>query len=365
MTPRSAGPRRRVGGALAARSAVAALILGASSLALSQGAKPGARDLVLKQSVRSAWEGPPSYGILGPVRCDAQGNLYLRPIAPLQVSTASAPVVKIPANGSVGPTFSPTSIPGFNDQADALGGFAVDSRGEVRFIVRKCKANSPECGVEVARFGPDGAFRSVARLAGQDFMPEQLAAFPDGRIFVTGFGTKGTSTVQYAAVYSADGRLVARVHLPGDASVPRQPMGSVGHGAGIAFIASGPDGTLLLARPVLRATLYAIDGNGKLVSHVPIAPPFPNGVPVGVRYIGNGRALLQFATRSPRGLVTSHGYFFEVVEAATGKLLGNYRADAKSGGVLACYAPKRGLEFLTSTGGAGGRGPLIRFDALP
>lgn len=333
--------------------------------ALSQSHKPSDRSLVLKQSIRPAWEGPASYGIFGTARCDAQGKLYLRPVTPVQESAAAAPVVEIPASGAVGPTFSPASIPGFNDQTDPIGSFAPNADGGVQFVYRKCKANWPGCGVQVAKFRPDGAFQSVSKLAGPDFRPEQVAVFPDGRLFVTGFTTAGTSTVQYAAVYASDGTLVARVSLPADARVPGQPMGHVGQGAGIAFVASGPGSTILLVRPVFKAMLYAVDEAGKVVSHAPVTAPFPNGVPVGVRYVGDSHALLQFATRNPRGQVTSEGYFFAVVDVATGKSLGNYRADARSGGVLGCYLPKKGLEFLTSTGGSGGRGPIIRFDSLP
>ena len=278
----------------------------------------------------------------------------------------TAPVAKITRSGATGPRFSPHDIPGFVKSRDWVSSFTVDREGRVYFLVHECGGQTGPCGNDVVRFGTDGKYQATTTLAGSDFGPEEIAVFSGGRFFVSGMGQgmgSGNPYTPHAAVFGNDGKLISTVQLPGDVKAPPFVYGTTPtpeQNTGTAYLAAGTDGNVYFVRPIGHATLYVIGPNGAVLHHSAVRPPYANGVPMEMRYAGNGAVMVEFGKREGQG-VSSTGYLFAQIDAASGRTLAYYTADANTGGLPACMLPDSGFEFISTGDG----GPTaIRFDPI-
>lgn len=338
----------------------AALLL--VSIAVASPADAQEHPLSVARSVPAAWGGSNSTAVLGAVRCDAKGDLYFRLVPPFaDTATANlAAISEVTSDGRAGPQFSASAVPGFEASRDFFGGFSVDAAGNVLFLFRQCPESAgSSCHEAVARFGPDGKFESSTILGTGDFDPQHLVALASGNLFVSGIKTTADrARVPEAAVYSVRGQLLTEVNLPDSSSLP-QPSGLVPEGAR-TIIATDGNHTAYLTRNMRHAELYTINEQGQVLAHPPLTQPFADALPEDIRFDGGGRVLVQFAKYGPQG-ATYPGYFFSLVEAATGKTISTFTGDVSAGGLVGCLLPGTGLEFLaTDQRGAA----EIRFDPL-
>jgi hypothetical protein len=300
------------------------------------------------RSVPAAWGGSTVTAVLGALSCDAEGNLYFRLVPPFADTATSnlAAVSEVTRDGRAGPQFFASDIPGFEASRDFFGSFTVESAGDVLFLYRSCPDSPGPCHEAIARFGPDGKFKSSIALATGDFDPQQAVAFPSGTLFLSGIKTTADRTrLPEAAIYGARGQLLTEVSLPDSSSLP-EPSGLAPEGARTIVTTDG-NHLAYLTRNMRRAVLYTINERGQVLAHPPLAQPFVNAVPEDIRFAGGGRVLVQFAKRDPQG-ASYPGYFFSLVDAATGKAASTYTGDASAGGLVGCLLPGSGLEFLVS-----------------
>ena len=116
---------------------------------------------------------------------------------------------------------------------------------------------------------------------------------------------------------------------------------------------------MYFVRPIGHATLYVIGPNGAVLHHSAVRPPYANGVPMEMRYAGNGAVMVEFGKREGQG-VSSTGYLFAQIDAASVRTLAYYTPEATTGGLPACMLPASGFAFISTVeGGATAMRPAL------
>jgi len=316
--------------------------------------------------------------IAGPVKCDPQGNIYLRPSAPFQ-QAFTEPIVKISRDGEQKAVFKFDSIPGFEGGPVEASDFAIGWRGQVNLVARRCKGEKTRrCEVDLVTFGEDGAYQSATKLE-RYLSPSQLELFTTGDFLVAGLTLEqplapDASLAEKARVaniprrpltlvFDGTGRVRAELGLPSDVS----PIGA--HGTGgekaardaqleveLGMVASGEDGYVYLMRRTAKPVVYAVSAAGSVARHIQLQPPVEGMWPTALKLATGGRLVVEFASRiGDTGFDTGRAVY-SLVDAETGEGVVDYESSPGVGGVFACYSAN---EF-TFLGGTKEGGHVIR-----
>lgn len=279
-------------------------------------------------------------GAVDPVRCDRDGNVYMRPVSG-QATSLSGQILRISSDGLNSMPFNPGVVPEFKEAKDiAIEDFTVSRDGQVYALVsildKEGKSN-----VVVLEFSDDGHSASLTRIdAG--FQPRQMALFFSGQFLLSGLwqsdppknkaGFSAESEREqrpFLGIFDRRGKLVQEVHLPGDVRFdpPAKPDSKnaenpAGTAVDLSRAVTGEDGSVYFLRPGPRPTIYVISSAGEVLRHFAINPPSEHAKNSSV-FLAAGRLAFDFfepgSKSSPRTRL-----LVLVVDAQTGAELWIY-----------------------------------------
>jgi hypothetical protein len=218
-------------------------------------------------------------GLAGRAKCDAEGNVHLRPTDGETFEryhpTSALPIRKIKPDGSLAGSFS---------VADAWPGlWAIDFFVTADGKVYQAARSETDRSVYLVSYLPNGSPGSKIRLDADLFVPYQLAVFPSGEFLVSGIHGAENRT-PFTAVFSADGKLVKEIYESEDEdSRRRAEAGEVGFRPNAidssndfiakGDVAAGSDGNVYLLRAASPALVYVISSKGEVVRKLRIESP--------------------------------------------------------------------------------------------
>jgi hypothetical protein len=309
---------------------------------LMAGGSAGQQPIALVQSETVVFSGEFARPVQSPVKCDSEGNAYIRPYSPF-----TSPLLRLSWDGVV-TSFLVTSAPGFEKARPS--DFAVSPGGDVYELV------APDLDQTfLLRFTKDAQYSSKITLT-PSLEPWQLAMFSEGSVFVSGFewpplADRGKRTLKltskpFTAIYDTSGRMVKRLPLPmeepqkgivGAATDPRAAIS-------LASAVTGPDDNVYYLRRSAKPTVFVISSSGEVVRTVSIAPPDKGFEPETIK-VAAGTIVVQFVRDNPRTQNTDS--LFVVADWQNGRQLAVYTAPIEVGFAFACYTPD-GFTFLTT-----------------
>ena len=278
--------------------------------------------------------------ILMPLKCDSDGNLYVRFWD--NDTQLGAPVTKIGRDGKLLAKFSFENL----HEIGSVGvvDFVAD-RGQLSAIVGGSK------GQYLAKFSREGKFQSATPLSlNRDILPHRLVVIGGGKLLVT--AEKVTEVGDGAArepktiIVDESGNIARYVDtketIPSDNSGKTAPEDVrslersqvVSDGAGLVYI----------MRPSAPALVISISPSGEVLQKYPVDTPQAGYVAQSLQ-VNGGRIAVSFIETDgqhygPKSLT-------RVIDAATGIPLIDYMAPPELDGALECYvAPSQFSMFF-------------------
>jgi hypothetical protein len=292
-----------------------------------------------------------------PLRCDADGNFYLR------VQEVVEPAIRrINAEGVQDVLFRPSSIPDLNVEDAAY--FSVREGGDIDQLVSI--SNSEDS--YIVTFKSDGSYKSKVKLQpGFSFIPYQLATFASGEWLVTGVRYDPEVHVKwpFTGIFSEDGTLLRQITLKDDEQIRKMAARGdpavvlKGHNNGNREIRLGEavaagDGNVYVMRKLSAFTVYAISPGGDVVRQFRIDPGSLDFQPLSMQVAGNRMAVLflnksSFSKNSNSESISPKDVILKVVDLE-GHELATYDVGTSDMGIaFVCYALPDKFTFLTKT----------------
>jgi hypothetical protein len=263
----------------------------------SAGTHQRARHLTLASTTKVASE--PAGAFLDPLKCDGDGNLYLRVYA-----DAVPGIRKLNSKGERIAVFQPNIAPS-DLKIDVAHYFSVRPDGSVYQLIFAHE--------DIARYvfvyKPDGSYRSKIKLQpGFPWVPAQVAAFPSGNVLVTGlkYDHDRSNGVMwpFTGIFSSDGTLLKEITLEDDDAIHDMAAAGDGHvtssiapgtnsAVGRGALEAADDGNIYLMRRVSPAIVYVISQGGEMVRRFIVDPREPDYMPDGM-HIAGSRIAVQF-----------------------------------------------------------------------
>lgn len=236
--------------------------------------------------------------LLGRPTCDAEENVYIRPLRNKEDPLKSI-VSRISTTNLSVTMFKPAEISAFADSEPRTTAFAVTARGDVYETVLSANKESADrsLGLYLVDFAGTGEVRRLTKM-GFLLVPETIAIFPDGKVFLSGtVPTKLTdsnaSTSQdpshiksFAGIFNLEGHLLFDLSAPQDGpkesvnpnDSPADLTGLKIEDATVSF-----DGYLYLLRGGYSFRVEVWTENGVKRNEFAIAPPKAGWSPIELR----------------------------------------------------------------------------------
>jgi len=232
---------------------------------------------------------------LEPLRCDADGNLYLR----TDPSGVGA-IHKLNGKGEQVALFEPTST---DIKIDFPASFAIAPDGIVYQLII-----AHEITRYVFAYNRDGSVKSQIKLQkpGLAFFPSTIAVFTNGDLLLSGLEHDKDRNNQvmwpFTGIFSPDGTLRRELTLKDDLSIhdmaasgdpkvtsPESPSGN--RAVSLGAVETGADGNVYLMRRLSPAIFYAISPGGS-VRRFEVDPGQQDFLPSAMHVVGNRIAIL-------------------------------------------------------------------------
>jgi len=290
---------------------------------------------------------------MAPLKCDEEGNLYVRKYA--RYRPLLGPVARIRKDGKRDALFDPTAFSDLGlDRADA---FSPAWDGGLYWIAQKGVVKPR---IYVLHFSSDGSPSEPVLLAA-DFEVFTFAPFPSGNFLLSGIERDVTNPKDhgqtFTAVFLADGRMLARLTLKRShgarqtgAMAPKNPMKGAANAVEPSDTANldlsdaevGRDGNLyVMQRSHSSALVFVISSSGEVVRKLRIPGPLPGGTPSAFHVSENRLAI---------GFENDHGHqnILVIADAWTGRKIASYSVSSDLAPRFACYSADEGIfTFLT------------------
>ncbi len=272
--------------------------------------------------------------IQAPIKCDADGNLYLRiwnNSSPLAV-----PIVKIGHDGKLLATFS------FDHVADLgkdllVDDFVVDANSAVYALVEGQ-------GSYLAKFRSDGELQSAKALSlGKDFEVKRLAVLGSGRLLLTGL--KGEGREPKTLILDESGNIVQFVNtketlrMDNNGKIAPEDM----EGFEMTDMVVDQSGTIYLMRPSTPVRVLLFSAIGEFVRNFDVDPPEPGHFPISLAVSG-GKIAIAFLERKDKRLGPKSAY--RIIDASTGLAIIDYVPPPEIKGSFACYVAPAQFSML-------------------
>lgn len=287
---------------------------------------------------------PPIGGIIGQIRCNSAGDLYLK--------TEFSPLIRLSANGQSVTYFDLNSIPKVDLASRSeplILDFAVDSSNSV--FVLGTEARRPFIFV----FGRDGRYRSKTGIdALESFKPSRIAVFSGGNFLMTGdifLDEKGRSRKPVAQVFSSTGQEIATLSLisakpqSNTKTVTESPLSFP-----MSSVVVSEDGNAYIMRNLDPPLVYVVSPAGRLIRKLGIQSPKGFGA-TGIM-VGDTKFLVTYQHGDGR----NYRMLYVEYDNIDAYVVAKYENGPRINGALTCYSDSE----LTFLGVREGRRVLIR-----
>jgi hypothetical protein len=288
-----------------------------------------------------------SLAAFGPVRCDSQGNVYLRPVSD-KMNMLLSPILRISADGQHMTKFDIANAPEIKDSnVYNINDFAVRKDGTVVILAG---AATKENGlfVAVAEIDPEDKTTSVIRID-SELRPSQIVPLPSGMFLLSGVlrSSQGSgkqirqSTKPFTGIFDSRGRLVREVELPGDVKIPdvdssnpeKADLSNV-QAVYLSHFVAADDGTIYMLRNGSSPNIYVLSSYGDVIRSFPFAPPTADAIASSMFYSA-GRLAFGFSLTDLKDFPTD--LVVRVIDAEDGHILWDYVPGKDVAGLPACY----------------------------
>jgi hypothetical protein len=281
--------------------------------------------------VQSEWNLP----LISPIRCDADGNLYLREY----VSRSPNNVITI--IGAKGDKVTKTSLESNPDlKKGKLNDFAVSSSGYLDELIQV------DHFVYVVAFKPDGSLSSATKLE-KEFWGAKLAT--TGTLFLVS-GTEPPIPDEpprlFNGLFDASGRLVREVRFskdPGQIKAEGPKTGSnknyfadkASFPLQLGTAEADANGNFYVIRASEPPVAFVLNASGEFVRKLEIEQPEP-GMRLAAAHVNGSRlAALLARTDADNQIVKK---VMIIVDISTGNTIQQYAVSNDLGGEFACYS---------------------------
>jgi hypothetical protein len=282
-----------------------------------------------------------SSGVMEPVRCDDDGNLFARFTA--GNTLLRSPVSRVSADGSAKVVFDLLSTAERRDWK--VVDFYPGDGGDLYEL-----AQSPAADYFVVRFSADGQVqRSTQINAHIPVSLFHLLYLGNDRFLVDGVrnATKNSSggvapERPFTATLSDDGNVMKEIQLKQDPAGAKKEGGRTNAGevpgAAVSLGTATLDesGNIYLVRSSVPAKIYVLSAAGQFIRTLTVDSPLENAELGRVRV--NGRQLVAQFFRPTKG-DDPDPTVFRVVNSQTGEFIADYPQVPGFGGSFACYTP--------------------------
>src|ERR1019366_680182 len=281
--------------------------------------------------VQSEWRGP----VISPIRCDADGNLYIREYV------SGSPNNVITIIGPKGDKVTKTSLDSNPDlKKGKLNDFGVGPDGYLYELVQA------DHSAYVVSFKPDGSLSSATKLE-KEFWPTKLAT--TGALFLVS-GTEspapGEPPKLFNGLFDASGKLVREVRFSNDPGQIKAEGPKAGSNKNyLEDKASFPlqlgtaeadlNGNFYVIRASEPPVAFVLNASGEFVRKLEIKNPEP-GMRLVAAHVNGGRlAALIAQTDAERQILKK---VMIIVDISTGKAVQQYSVSSDLGSTFACYS---------------------------
>lgn len=331
--------------------------VGPSLLAQAPPASPDIPRLVLQQvdAREIHWD----FDSVGPVLCDAEGNMYLRPALVLRMD--KNPVWKFSPEGRKLAEFAPPIDTEDAGREFRMGEFTVSSTGG--FYTLTYDGNATVVDYFLVSYASDGEVSSKTHLdLPANFWVEKFAVFGSGDILVSGHydphATEALRGQRRLLLLQNSGALVGEVGLTGKAAAKFEEttwskkgtlvQGSIPQDS----VAMGEDGNAYLLR---GPEVLVISPLGKLVRSIPASSP---AAEFNADSIQLSHGVLSVTFVKPNfGKRTGIEVMFRTFDPSTGVVQAEYVPGPELSNVSFCFSAGGGYTFL---GKKDGKPALVR-----
>jgi hypothetical protein len=273
--------------------------------------------------------------IVLPVRCDRDGNLYMR--LNTTAGIARSPVAKISPDGKIAATFSLDASRG------TLRDFAAGRNGSVYLLSSRSDAGT--WIAEISQFDDAGQLDSV-RMLKREFWPSNLAVYSSGSFLVAGVSKpeKGLKEkLPFTGIFSSNGDVIATVTTKEENmhSATKEGNQAIFYAARDAGdVLPGEYDDMYLIRATSPANVMVISADGEVQRQFGLEPPEKDLEAFAVKVAG-GKIAAEFSDAK------GYSKFISVYDAQTGERTADYELGEGAEGVYACYAQDH-FTFLSA-----------------
>ncbi|MBI2677266.1 MAG: hypothetical protein HYX28_00635 [Candidatus Koribacter versatilis] len=285
--------------------------------------------------------------MFGPIRCDAHGGIYYRPVGALN-SAFESPVIRVEADKS-STRFTFDSVEGLPRELYAFT-FDVDPAGRVYALVA-ARDQTANASIYVLAFSNEGEFLRKTRLE-VTFRPSgAFLALPNDTFLIS--GVKDVSNPEepqpaFVALFR-DGRIIRPLLTTPKASAkkrdPSKP-GILDPVLQFAQAAKDREGTIYLLKATSPPQVDVFSATGTLIRSVTLAFPFPGARPAAF-FVDGSHPLVMY--QPPQGApAKEYRLFYTKYDARTGEPIVTYLQ--QQFGTMACVEDGE-VTFLRSIAG--------------
>lgn len=285
-----------------------------------------------------------------PVRCDGNGNFYLREY---ESGMNASPVLKVTRKADNLIRFSLDSVSDL--KGASVQDFAVTTDGTVYQLLQFGD------DVIITESSADGRIVGQTKLERQ-FWPAHFTPLSGNRGFLvmgSELPQKGGPPPKFVTfIFDASGRLVRDLKLSQDeVENKKEETGKNQKGGPLANesmlplvlgdIQSDNAGRLFILRASDPAVIFVVDSSGRLQRTLKAIPP-ESGMTVGAMQVSNGLLALLFQKGDDKGQIIKRTMV--VLDSSTGRKNSEYAVPATFGTAFACYTGES-FGFVTTTPG--------------
>jgi hypothetical protein len=289
----------------------------------------GARELVIADTVTVV--GETTWLFAGPIRCDAESNVFFVPGN--RDGTEPDAAVKVSADGKKSTRFSVRSMPELRDVSDGVVyAMAVGYAGELYLVVGNADGQS------IVTLDSEGRYRSrtwLGRVGVSAFAP-----FKSGEFLLWGRWSAEGGPSRLSILPAGGGE---RKEISLDRSSTSSPARTTksDHGVtDIGLVEPGQDGNVYMARVSEQGTVrvFAIAASGDVVQRIDLTPPRRRATLVSMKLSANRLAAF-FVVGTPSTLGANPPRWISVYDLS-GETIATYSSVP---GGLVCYSSGGGI----------------------
>ncbi|HZQ92000.1 MAG TPA: hypothetical protein VFA60_09425 [Terriglobales bacterium] len=283
--------------------------------------------------------------VVGPIRCDSDGNIYIRTFDG-KGSALQNPLVRISSNGKEVRRFDPKRVPGLSEHFTSLL-YTVGGVGKVYQIVSDWE-NQTVFHEYLVTFTKDGEYVGRAEFE-THFEPYVFLALPSGGFLLSGIPSEGKTGGEsqrktLTAVFDSDARIVRDLTSDSD-NGPESSTATTNPTIQNGDARVGTDGSVYLLKASTPPRVQVISERGELLRELKLEPPMPGAQALELHSAGD-RLFVRFQSEPKLDPVTKtrkRSVVFAAYDPQSGQRTVAFQSSVK--GMTACIQSDR-VTFL-------------------